>query len=222
MRCGDCYHSSCAKLTSKIKFVGADAVVCCAPSDGSYVSDTITCDDAIMCNEKIKSLPDNPDVKQMFNYIIYQKDVIIKELYDKIDLLQDKIRLLDAKTEEKRQADNDGSKTKTTNIDIPSNDKSTGCAPNNCKSAWNNGKTVFQTTSKQRTVVTHRQLNAALMQAQQEGLCREIITLTSDESNSDKQASLVEGDDNYKLVQRRRQKHGKSTVKNLRVKAPRG
>lgn len=45
-------------------------------------------------NDKFKSLPDNADMKQIFNYIVYQKDLLNMELYEKIELLQDKIRLL--------------------------------------------------------------------------------------------------------------------------------
>lgn len=59
---GDNHYPSCAKLTSTMKFVGTDGVLCCGTSESSET-------DLLMGNGKIKSLPDNLNLKQMYSFI---------------------------------------------------------------------------------------------------------------------------------------------------------
>lgn len=98
VRCSDCYHPSCAKLISRIKFLDAETIVCCATADDCESGQRSV-------DEKYKVLPDNADIKQLYGYIIYQKDLLIKELYDKIDLLQDKIQILEEKNFREKHED---------------------------------------------------------------------------------------------------------------------
>lgn len=79
--CSSVYHPSCARY-SNIKFINDDTIICCEEDKGSSVVDLNVLD----FNDGNNSV--------VFKYIIQQKDILIKELYDKIDLLNDKIRLL--------------------------------------------------------------------------------------------------------------------------------
>ncbi|XP_015833986.2 uncharacterized protein LOC103312450 [Tribolium castaneum] len=80
--CGANYHTSCAKLIKKAKFINDNEVNCCAVSDTGEISD---CESLAQSEDTFSSLRN--EIKYLKS-IIDHKDVIIKELDEKIHLLK--------------------------------------------------------------------------------------------------------------------------------------
>lgn len=88
LKCENClslYHTSCAKLTNNVKFLCDNKIVCCEVVMDSEAD--------FFDAKEVFSQSDKVD-KQIYNYIIYQKDIIIQELRDKINILNTHIDLL--------------------------------------------------------------------------------------------------------------------------------
>lgn len=89
--CSSVFHPSCAKLMNNITFISDDTIICCDILD--KVSQDSERDQPIMEDFEL-SEEENVSFR-VFNYIIKQKNIIIKELYSKLELLSDKVRLLE-------------------------------------------------------------------------------------------------------------------------------
>lgn len=59
VQCGECYHRSCAKKLSKVKFLSADDVLCCESAKTPE-------SDLPSSSERIRPLPDNADMRQLY------------------------------------------------------------------------------------------------------------------------------------------------------------
>lgn len=89
--CENSMHLSCAKLLNGVKFVGTNEVLCCdnVSPDESDLSFFDAMEDLSGTSKKV-------DIR-IFNYIIKQKDAIIKELREKIDLINIQLKLMENK-----------------------------------------------------------------------------------------------------------------------------
>ncbi|KAJ3645105.1 hypothetical protein Zmor_022792 [Zophobas morio] len=102
VKCNVClsyYHTSCGKLLSKGKFNSEDVILCCNRPCSPFTEDTTPEPNDIIDLSNITE----PVDATMFKYVMQQKDVIIEELRSKIDLLQEKICLLEQLEKERQK-----------------------------------------------------------------------------------------------------------------------
>lgn len=89
-RCDTVTHNGCVKYLKNVIHINSGEIVCCANEDltsNEAVTNTINGVEADhMRGKKVDG--------DLFPYIIQQKDILIKELYDKIHLLHNQIELL--------------------------------------------------------------------------------------------------------------------------------
>lgn len=86
-KCDTVSHNSCVRIMKNVITIGNNEIICC--ESGQTVSDgDMDFFDAM--DEKQMNKVDS----HLFGYIIRQKDILIKELYDKIDLLRKQIELM--------------------------------------------------------------------------------------------------------------------------------
>ncbi|CAG9813477.1 unnamed protein product [Phaedon cochleariae] len=90
--CENNFHTSCARNIN-VKFLNEDMVICCP-------SEKVSCDNDQAFFDAMENLAGESKVVDLniFNYIVKQKDEIIQELRDKIDLMQEQIVLLKGMT----------------------------------------------------------------------------------------------------------------------------
>lgn len=81
--CDNVFHPSCAKWSNYVQFISDEVIVCCAEKiDVSQEQDEV-----ISPEDKVNN--------RLLNYVLEQKDIIINELRNEINLLKDKIKLME-------------------------------------------------------------------------------------------------------------------------------
>ncbi|PSN43611.1 hypothetical protein C0J52_16373 [Blattella germanica] len=93
VKCVDCesiFHPSCSKLVTDIIFINDNIVKCCVNSEQN-----VSNHDLLLCDALKEYVDENNkiDVK-LVNYILYQKQVIINELRDKVVILSKHVDVL--------------------------------------------------------------------------------------------------------------------------------
>nr|CAI5853552.1 unnamed protein product [Callosobruchus analis] len=84
VKCDTVTHRGCLKYLKNVTIIDSDLIVCC--EDVPLVAIVILHFDAID-----HQADDNKVDVRIFHYIVKQKDMLIKELYDKIDLLNERL-----------------------------------------------------------------------------------------------------------------------------------
>ncbi|CAG9818118.1 unnamed protein product [Phaedon cochleariae] len=97
MKCDIVFHPSCAKNCSYVTFLDNNKIVCCdsAPTSKDDIMDPES--NAALFDALEKVYPDGKVDLSIFSYIIRQKDTIIKQLEEKVMLLNSHISVLNAK-----------------------------------------------------------------------------------------------------------------------------
>ncbi|KAJ4446014.1 hypothetical protein ANN_12700 [Periplaneta americana] len=96
LKCSNCeslFHNSCAKVFPNMKIIDENVVQCCEKKDGDpglYID----IDDAFNVALYSISDSDNKIDIRIFNYVLKQKDEIIRELQERIKLLGQHVDLL--------------------------------------------------------------------------------------------------------------------------------
>lgn len=87
INCDGSYHSGCARNSNKVKFIENGNIRCCELND--YVDES---NKAFF--DALNQLSDNGKIDIIiFNYIIKQKDMIIRELQDKVKILSRQLEI---------------------------------------------------------------------------------------------------------------------------------
>lgn len=86
-KCANIFHHSCAKSVKNVSFVSESEIICCGVNDSSARND--------YCFSALEAMTVNNKVDiNIVNYMLSQKDIIINEMQDKIDILNNQIKLL--------------------------------------------------------------------------------------------------------------------------------
>nr|CAI5861135.1 unnamed protein product [Callosobruchus analis] len=187
VKCIEClcsYHISCAKHLN-LKNVSASSVLCCKNVTNSIDDGDNAFFDAM---EELAIANDNKVDFSIFSYIIKQKDIIIKELQEKVKLLNYQITILNNPAIENSAAVKNvpvkkvdtKPKQKETKHTLP--DKSRG--------------------TDKSTAFTYSQVSAAVLDAQEKTKCEELININNDVRES---SNVVAADnEGWEKVKRRR------------------
>nr|CAI5862439.1 unnamed protein product [Callosobruchus analis] len=94
VKCDTVTHRGCLKYLKNVTIIDSDLIVCC--EDVPVIP--VGCDSDSPFFDAIDHQADDNKVDvRIFHYIVKQKDMLIKELYDKNDLLNEKIKFLHEK-----------------------------------------------------------------------------------------------------------------------------
>lgn len=94
-RCDTVSHYSCVKNLKNVIILNSDEIICCESDLTSLETET----DFYDAIDKVFDKEKNSET-YLISYVIKQKDILIKELYDKIELLQKHIKLLNDKKDQ--------------------------------------------------------------------------------------------------------------------------
>lgn len=159
INCSALFHQSCAKLVNNIKYTNDSekSVICCGEqmSDGSGNMEVTD----VAFYDAIGDINVNSINNHMLVYILKQKDLIIRELRDKIDLLSQQINLLNKIKEIDKTKENDKIKEKdrkkqidTLNKDKEKDSNNDSCV-NNANANVNSSSTnSVKTVTSQKTI----------------------------------------------------------------------
>lgn len=173
-KCSSTFHSSCAKLYNNVKQSDDKTFIICCESESVVNSEP----DAAFYDalEDLANSDKKVDI-HLFSYIIKQKDIIINELREKINLLHKQIEIMNIYSDIKSEREQKPNKT-----DL--NTKSDFCksiqTPEVVKTC-----SKIKTTNKEkelgRSHLSCKQISADLMKIQTQLKCNEIINLAKDE-----------------------------------------
>lgn len=199
-------HNSCAKRVKNLKIVGEDTVVCCELINQEIgVNDKPLTMDTEQCQVKIKSK------EELFMMVIEQKDVIIDELRERINLLEQKISMMNEINMLKVQKNN---RLKTT--DKVGIDKSEGRTYGAGEDTGKKTKNVNKNNQDKRPEITEKQCSTALLGVQTQKRCSEPINLDMEgnEPNITEGSDLNEREDWATVVYKHRRKptRGQQTI----------
>lgn len=166
VKCSECdqsYHVSCAKLLNNVKFTEEATMTCCKADNEEELS-------FFEAVEEVASLTDNKIDVRIVKYVIKQKDIIINELRENINLykmqveaLQGQLQLLDKASD--RPLPNKGDDVQEHKHDNAGID--------------NNRRTGKKSEAKiRKDIISKTQVAAAVTYAEAAQKCSEVIKLT--------------------------------------------
>nr|CAI5831234.1 unnamed protein product [Callosobruchus analis] len=91
VKCDTVTHAGCVKYLKHAVILDSERIICCDDT----INPTSADGDSEFFDAVAQQASDNKVDIRIFNYIIKQKDVLIKELYNKIDLLNQKVKYLE-------------------------------------------------------------------------------------------------------------------------------
>ncbi|KAJ8948139.1 hypothetical protein NQ317_000182 [Molorchus minor] len=174
--CENSYHLSCAKLCTNVKFSDSGEIICCEilnPESDNGFFDAL---DELSSTGKKVDMP-------IFSYIIKQKDLIIQELREKIDLLHKHIDMLNIINQHKSNSEESQlAKVKTSSNTKTISNKNTNNTDKNDIEV--NRHTVAAHVNKQgNSRITKNDVSSGIMRAETENKMNKYIHLVKDGQN---------------------------------------
>lgn len=206
IKCKNCennYHFSCAKLCTNVKFVNNSEIICCE------VLPVNESDNGLF--EALEELNSEKKVDvYLFSYVIKQKDLIIQELRDKIDLLHRQMQLLEMVNQQKtniegQQTDKVKSNSNIkTPIDKNRRDKNSDVPNKN--TVTNNSLKI---NKQGNSLITKDEVALNIMKVETENKLNKYINLTKEEESNSHVTHMTSNSsqrDEWKVVTKTRRK----------------
>nr|CAI5848777.1 unnamed protein product [Callosobruchus analis] len=118
--CNSLTHSGCVKYLKSAIVLDGDRIICCNDEQATNSSSE---SDSQFFDAIEQQATDNKVDLRIFNYVIKQKDLLIKELYDKIELMHQHINLLKDAIQKPSIRDNSTKTSFPNTCEIPQKNK---------------------------------------------------------------------------------------------------
>nr|CAI5849485.1 unnamed protein product [Callosobruchus analis] len=182
IKCDTVIHTGCVKYLKNIVVLENEQIICC---NGKTSEKPDPDSDSELFDALEEQAADSKVDIRIFNYIIKQKDQLIRELYDKIEILKSNIKLLENNTSTKHNIEN------SKNVHSKNSTKNTTNVPAVTHAEKENRPTDLQG-------VSNKHVTSAILNEQTKLKFNEIINLTKDQR--DGQAASEPGSSSMKRI----------------------
>lgn len=174
--CGSVFHPSCAKISPNVKYSNdKNYVICCE------ITDNVEADTAFYDAMDELAAVDKKVETHIYPYIIKQKDILIKELNEKVNILLTQIDLLTKiNTIEGKGCNCNDNKVQIKDLPVKTFKQNIESSHKNTTKTVQDKKFDKTAGTRNSGVVEPQQISAEILKTATQLKCSEIINLTND------------------------------------------